>query len=103
MGVRTAEPLGQRRKNAQSQGEGHEGKSGQEVDELRRNPEAVSKKTVAAIQEMGVRPDRGLVAKMAAKVIAYRLRMGTQKGKDTFQDRALNEAVRKQVKNTASK
>jgi hypothetical protein len=62
-----------------------------EVDELRlrRNPEAVSKKTAAAIGRMGVRTGRGVVAKMTAKAVAYRTRMGTQKGKEIFQDRAL--------------
>jgi hypothetical protein len=32
-----------------------------EVDELRRNPEKVSKKIVGAIQRMGVKPDRAVV------------------------------------------
>jgi hypothetical protein len=67
-----------------------------EVNELRRSPEVVSKKIADAIGRMGVRPDRGVVDKMAAKMIAYRRRMCTQKGNEIFRDRAMSEAVRKQ-------
>jgi hypothetical protein len=34
---------------------------------------------------------------MAAKVTAYRSKMGTRKGNEVFQDMALSEVVRKKV------
>jgi hypothetical protein len=43
------------------------------------------------------RIDRAVVGKMAAKVIAYRCEMGSRKGNEIFQDRAMSEAVRKKV------
>jgi hypothetical protein len=43
------------------------------VQEFRRDPAAVSKKTEEAIKSMGVRPDKKLVARLAAQVVAYRL------------------------------
>jgi hypothetical protein len=43
------------------------------IQENRRDPAAVSKKTEEAIKNMGVRPDKRMVARQAAQVIAYRL------------------------------
>ena len=40
--------------------------------EFRKDPSAVTKKTVEAIKQMGVRPDSRLVAKLAAHIVAYR-------------------------------
>jgi hypothetical protein len=42
-----------------------------ELEEIKRNPRVVSKKIEGAIQRMGVPPDRDVVEKLAAKVIAY--------------------------------
>jgi hypothetical protein len=50
----------------------------EEVEEIRRNPRAVSKKIVGAIQKMGVSPNRDVVDKLAAKAIAYRRQMGSK-------------------------
>ena len=46
---------------------------------------------------MGVAPDRDVVDRMAAKIIAYRKQMGMKEGDQLFQDKALNKAVRAQV------
>jgi hypothetical protein len=46
---------------------------------------------------MGVRPDRDVVNKLAAKAIAYRRQMGLKEGSHLFQDKAMNNAVRKKV------
>jgi hypothetical protein len=44
-----------------------------EKEEIRRNPEkVVSKEVVGTIQNMGMKPDRDVVEKLAAKVIAFR-------------------------------
>jgi hypothetical protein len=43
-----------------------------EEEEIRRNPEKVSKRAVGAIQNMGMTPDRDVVDKLAAKVFAFR-------------------------------
>jgi hypothetical protein len=43
------------------------------VQEYRRDPAAVSKKTEEAIKSMGVRPDKKMVARIAAQVVAYRV------------------------------
>jgi hypothetical protein len=43
------------------------------VQEFRRDPTAVSKKMEEATRSMGVRPDKKLVAKLAAQVVAYRM------------------------------
>ena len=37
------------------------------------------------------------VNKLAAKAIAYRRQMGLKEGSDLFQDKAMNNAVRKKV------
>jgi hypothetical protein len=46
---------------------------------------------------MGVRPGRGVVGKLAAKVNAYRRQVGLKEGNHLFQDKAMGNAVRKQV------
>jgi hypothetical protein len=38
-----------------------------EEEEIRRNPEKVSKKIVGAIQNMGMKPDRDVVGKLAGQ------------------------------------
>jgi hypothetical protein len=43
------------------------------VAEFIKNPEAVSKKTEEAIKHLGVGPNRHLVEKLAAQVVAYRI------------------------------
>jgi hypothetical protein len=69
-----------------------------ELEEIKRNPRVVSKKIENQIQRMGVSPDRDVVDKMVAKIIAYRKQMGMLKeGDELFQDKALNKAVRAQV------
>ena len=68
-----------------------------ELEEIKRNPRVVSKKIENQIQRMGVSPDRDVVDKMAAKIIAYRKQMGMKEGDQLFQDKALNKAVRTQV------
>ena len=57
-----------------------------ELEEIRRDPGLVSKKIVGAIQRMGVPPNRDVVDKLAAKVIAYRSQMGSNEGDSLFQD-----------------
>jgi hypothetical protein len=57
-----------------------------ELEEIRRDPGLVSKKIVGAIQRMGVSPNRDVVDKLAAKVIAYRSQMGSNEGDSLFQD-----------------
>ena len=68
-----------------------------ELEEIKRNPKAVSQKTERHIQQMGVAPNRDVVDKMAAKITAYRRQMGMKEGDQLFQDKALNTAVRAQV------
>jgi hypothetical protein len=68
-----------------------------ELEEIKRNPQAVSRKTERQIQRMGVAPNRELVDKVAAKIIAYRKQMGSKEGDQLFQDKALHKAVRTQV------
>jgi hypothetical protein len=68
-----------------------------ELEEIKRNPRAVSKKIERAIQRMGVSPGRDVVDKLAARVIAYRSQMGLKKGEELFQDKAMNEEVRAKV------
>jgi hypothetical protein len=51
-----------------------------ELEEIKRDPRAVSKKTVGVTQRMGVLPNRDVVDKLAAKVIAYRRQMGSKEG-----------------------
>jgi hypothetical protein len=68
-----------------------------EEEEIRRNPEKVSKKIVGAIQSMGVRPDRDLVDKLAAKVIAFRRHNSLKEGNELFTDKAMAKAVREKV------
>ena len=68
-----------------------------ELEEIKRNPKAVSQKTERQIQRMGVTPDRDVVDRMAAKIIAYRKQMGMKEGDQLFQDKALNKTVRAQV------
>ena len=46
---------------------------------------------------MGVRPDRDVVNKLAAKAIAYRRQMGSKEGDSLFQDKAMSKAVREKV------
>jgi hypothetical protein len=43
------------------------------VAEFIKNPEAVSKKTAEAIKHLGVGPNRQIVEKLAAQVVAYRI------------------------------
>jgi len=66
-------------------------------EELRRNPEKVSKKIVGAIQSMGVKPDRDHVDSLAAKVIAYRRLRTRKEGNELFTDKAMARAVREKV------
>jgi hypothetical protein len=68
-----------------------------ELEEIRRNPRVVPKKIVGAIKKMGVSPNRDVVDKLAAKVIAYRRQMGSKEGNNLFQDKAMSNAVRKKV------
>ena len=68
-----------------------------ELEEIKRNPQAVSRKTERQIQRMGVAPNRELVDKVAAKIIAYRKQMGSREGDLLLQDKALHKAVRTQV------
>jgi hypothetical protein len=68
-----------------------------ELEEIKRNPRVVSKKIEMQIQRMGVSPDRDVVDKMEAKIIAYRKQMGLKEGDELFQDKAINKAVRAQV------
>jgi hypothetical protein len=68
-----------------------------ELEEIKRNPRAVSKKIAGAIQQMGVPPNRDVVDKLAAKVIAYRRQMGSKGADNLFQDKAMSKAVRKKV------
>ena len=68
-----------------------------ELEEIKRNPKAVSQKTERQIQRMGVAPNRDVVDMVAAKIIAYRKQMGMKEGDQLFQDKALNKAVRAQV------
>jgi hypothetical protein len=49
---------------------------------------AWAKEIVDAIQRIGVKPDRAVVDKIAAKVIAHRSKMGTRKGNEMFQGNA---------------
>jgi predicted transcriptional regulator len=58
-----------------------------EEEEIRRNPEKVSKKIVGAIQNMGVKPDRDVVDKLAAKVITFRRHNSLKEGNDLFNDK----------------
>ena len=70
----------------------------EEVEEIRRNPRAVSKKIVGAIQKMGVSPNRDVVDKLAAKAIAFRRHNSLKKeGNDLFKYKAMAKAVRKKV------
>ena len=66
-------------------------------EELKRNPEKVSKKIVGAIQSMGVKPDRDHVDSLAAKVIAYRRLRTRKEGNELFTDKAMARAVREKV------
>jgi hypothetical protein len=69
-----------------------------EEEEIRRNLEKASKKIVGAIQNMGVKPDRDVVDKLAAKVIAFRRHNSLKGGNDLFKDKAVvAKAVRKKV------
>ena len=68
-----------------------------ELEEIRRNPRVVPKKIVGAIKKIGVSPNRDVVDKLAAKVIAYRRQMGSKEGDNLFQDKAMSKAVRKKV------
>jgi hypothetical protein len=69
-----------------------------EEEEIRRNPERASKKIVGAIQNMGVKPDRDVVDKLAAKAIAFRRHNSLKKeGNDLFKYKAMAKAVRKKV------
>jgi len=74
-----------------------------EEEEIRRNPEKVSKKIVGAIQNMGMQPDRDVVDKLAAKVIAFRRHNLLKEGNDLFKDKAMTKAVRKAWKSTKTK
>jgi hypothetical protein len=66
-------------------------------EELRRNPERVSKKILGAIQSMGVKPDRDYVDSLAAKVIAYRRLRTRKEGNELFTDKAMARDVREKV------
>ena len=68
-----------------------------ELEEIKRDPRVESKKIVGAIQRMGVPPNRDVVDKLVAKVIAYRLQMGSKEGGSLFQDKAMSKAVRKNM------
>jgi hypothetical protein len=70
------------------------------VQEFRRGPAAVSKKTEEAIKSMGVRPNKRLVARLAAQVVAYRLE-SRKTAKDSaagiLYDKKISTAVRSMV------
>jgi hypothetical protein len=68
-----------------------------EEEEMKRNPEKVSKKTVGAIQSMGVKPDRDHVDNLAAKAIAYRRHRSRKEGNELFTDKAMAKALREKV------
>jgi hypothetical protein len=68
-----------------------------EEEELKLNPERVSKKIVGPIQSTGVRPDRDHVDSLAAKVIAYRRQRTRKEGNELFTDKAMVRAVREKV------
>jgi hypothetical protein len=52
-----------------------------ELEQIERDPRAVSQKSEKQIQRMGVSPDRDVVDKMlAAKITAYRKQMGMKEG-----------------------
>jgi hypothetical protein len=59
---------------------------------FRRDPETVSKKTEEAIKSTGVRPDKKLVTKLAAQVVAYRMESRGDKG--ILYDKGVSTAVR---------
>jgi hypothetical protein len=71
------------------------------VVEFRKTPEAVSKKTEEAIKHVGVKPaDSGLVERLAAQVVAYRME-SRKTTKDTaagiLYEAGVSEAVRAMV------
>jgi hypothetical protein len=66
-------------------------------EELKRNPEKVSKKIVGAIQSMGVKPDRDHMDSLAAKVITYRRLRTRKEGNELLTDKAMARAVREKV------
>jgi hypothetical protein len=74
-----------------------------EEEEIRRNPEKVSKGIVGAIQSMGVKPDRDLVDKLAAKAIAFRRHNSLKEGNELLTDKAMAKAVREKVEEYADK
>jgi hypothetical protein len=59
------------------------------VREFRKDPSAVTKNTVEAIKQMGVRPDSRLVAKLAAQVVAYR--QESRGNKELLHDKGVSE------------
>jgi hypothetical protein len=76
------------------------------VQEFRRDPAAVSKKTEEAIKSMGVRPNKRLVARLAAQVVAYRLE-SRKTAKDSaagiLYDKKMSTAVRSMVEDYEAK
>jgi hypothetical protein len=76
------------------------------IQEYRRDPAAVPKETEEAIKNMGVRPDKKMVARQAAQVIAYRLESRkTSKGSAAriLYDKSVSGAVRAMVGDYESK
>ena len=76
------------------------------VQEYRRDPAAVSKKTEEAIKSMGVRPDKIMAARLAAQVVAYRVE-SRKTDKDSaagiLYDKRVSVAVRTMVEDYESK
>jgi hypothetical protein len=60
-----------------------------ELKEIKRTPRVVSTNIEGASQRTGVSPDRDVVDKLAAKVIANRSQMGLKEGDSLFQDKAM--------------
>ena len=61
----------------------------------------MTKNTVEAIKQMGVRPDNRLVAKLAAQVVAYR--QESRVAKKILHDKGVSEAVRSVVEEYGAK
>ena len=67
------------------------------VAEFIRDPEAVSKKTEEAIKHLGVGPNRHSVEKLAAQVVAYRIKSRKTNGDSAagiLKQKGLSAAVR---------
>ena len=66
-----------------------------ELEEIRRDRGV--QEDCGGNKKMGVPPNREVVDKLVAKVIAYRSQMGSKEGGSLFQDKAMNNAVRERA------